>query len=94
MLSFVLLREINHKNSIYLHAPFIRFHVHVFLLYQFLIILICKVYTIIIFRIQICSRMWDACLVVDGGSSFKFNDGAIATLEIKEEDALKTVVFD
>lgn len=45
-------------------------------------------------RIEICSRMWDACLVVDGGSSFKFNDGAVATLEIKEEDALKTVVFD
>ncbi|XP_062590948.1 NAD kinase 2, mitochondrial-like [Saccostrea cucullata] len=45
-------------------------------------------------KIQICSRMWDACLVVDGGSSFKFNDGAIATLEIKEEDSLKTVVFD
>lgn len=45
-------------------------------------------------KIEICSRMWDACLVVDGGSSFKFNDGAVATLEIKEEDALKTVVFD
>ncbi|XP_048763332.2 NAD kinase 2, mitochondrial-like [Ostrea edulis] len=45
-------------------------------------------------QIQICSRMWDACLVVDGGSSFKFNDGAVATLEIREEDALKTVVFD
>lgn len=45
-------------------------------------------------KIEICSRMWDACLVVDGGSSFKFNDGAVATLEIKEEDALKTVVFE
>lgn len=45
-------------------------------------------------RIEVCSRMWDACLVVDGGSSFKFNDGAVATLEIKEEDALKTVVFE
>ena len=38
--------------------------------------------------------MWDACLVVDGGSSFRFNDGAIATMEINEEDSLRTVVFD
>ncbi|KAH3696296.1 NAD kinase 2, mitochondrial-like isoform X2 [Dreissena polymorpha] len=45
-------------------------------------------------RIRIASRMWDACLVVDGGCSFRFNDGAIATLEILSEDALRTVEFD
>ena len=37
--------------------------------------------------------MWEASLVVDGGSSFKFNDGAIATLEMFDEDALRTVQF-
>ncbi|XP_022109858.1 NAD kinase 2, mitochondrial-like [Acanthaster planci] len=41
-------------------------------------------------KIRIRSRGWDACLVMDSGSSFVFNDGAIATLEIKEEDALRT----
>ncbi|KAK3090289.1 hypothetical protein FSP39_010669 [Pinctada imbricata] len=40
------------------------------------------------------SRMWDACLVVDGGSSFRFNDGAVATMEILEEDSLRTIIFD
>ncbi|KAK3585234.1 hypothetical protein CHS0354_006280 [Potamilus streckersoni] len=45
-------------------------------------------------RLQIRSRMWDACLVVDGGSSFQFNDGAVATMEIHDEDALRTVIFD
>lgn len=44
-------------------------------------------------KIQICSRMWEASLVLDGGSSFKFNDGAIATLEMFDEDALRTVKF-
>ena len=44
-------------------------------------------------RIQVCSRMWEASLVLDGGSSFKFNDGAIATLEMFDEDALRTVQF-
>ncbi|XP_055956075.1 NAD kinase 2, mitochondrial-like isoform X2 [Patella vulgata] len=45
-------------------------------------------------RIIIRSRMWDSSLVIDGGLSFKFNDGAVATLEIFEEDALRTVSFD
>ncbi|CAI9725129.1 NAD kinase 2, mitochondrial-like [Octopus vulgaris] len=45
-------------------------------------------------KIKIHSRMWDACLVIDGGSSFTFNDGAEATLEIHEEDALRTVSLD
>lgn len=38
--------------------------------------------------------MWDASLVLDGGSSFRFNDGAIATMEILAEDALRTVDLD
>uniref|UniRef100_A0A0B7A8W9 Uncharacterized protein n=1 Tax=Arion vulgaris TaxID=1028688 RepID=A0A0B7A8W9_9EUPU len=45
-------------------------------------------------KIIIRSRMWDACLVVDGGMSFKFNDGAVATFEIAENNALRTVTFD
>ncbi|XP_064624895.1 NAD kinase 2, mitochondrial-like [Lineus longissimus] len=45
-------------------------------------------------RVLIKSRMWDAKLVVDGGVSFRFNDGAIASLEIFKEDALRTVDFD
>ncbi|XP_078416241.1 NAD kinase 2, mitochondrial isoform X2 [Cetorhinus maximus] len=40
------------------------------------------------------SRCWDACMVVDGGTSFEFNDGAIATLTVDEEDALCTVVLE
>ena len=48
----------------------------------------------IFFRLEIRSRMWDANLVIDGGFSYKFNDGATASLEIHEEDALKSVVFD
>jgi hypothetical protein len=38
--------------------------------------------------------MWDACLVLDGGCSFRFNDGAIATCEMFDEDALRTVELD
>ncbi|GAB1608248.1 NAD kinase 2, mitochondrial-like [Argonauta hians] len=45
-------------------------------------------------KIKVHSRMWDACLVIDGGSSFTFNDGAEATLEINEEDALRTISLD
>lgn len=40
------------------------------------------------------SRCFDACLVIDGGLSFIFNDGALAVLEIHDEDALKTVVMN
>ena len=47
-----------------------------------------------IFRLTVHSRMWDACLVIDGGSSFAFNDAAEATLEIHEEDALRTVTLE
>jgi len=38
--------------------------------------------------------MWDACLVIDGGVSFRFNDGAAATMELHEKDELKTVQLD
>ncbi|XP_074035811.1 NAD kinase 2, mitochondrial isoform X4 [Leptinotarsa decemlineata] len=44
-------------------------------------------------KIEIKSNCFDACLVVDGGVSFCFNDGTIALLEVLPEDALRTVVF-
>ncbi|NXX97372.1 NAKD2 kinase, partial [Centropus bengalensis] len=45
---------------------------------------------------QLCvrSRCWDACMVVDGGTSFEFNDGAIASIMIDTEDALCTVLLE
>ncbi|UYV62621.1 NADK2 [Cordylochernes scorpioides] len=45
-------------------------------------------------RIEVKSRMFDACLVIDGGLSFVFNDGALAELEMFPEDALRTVQLD
>ncbi|XP_071952559.1 NAD kinase 2, mitochondrial-like [Antedon mediterranea] len=42
-------------------------------------------------KITIRSRCFDACLVLDSGHSYLFNDGAKATLETKEEDALRTL---
>ncbi|XP_029371213.1 NAD kinase 2, mitochondrial isoform X2 [Echeneis naucrates] len=47
------------------------------------------------FASKVCvrSRCWDACMVVDGGTSFEFNDGAIATIGMSEEDQLCTVVL-
>jgi len=42
-------------------------------------------------RIIVRSRCFDACLVIDGSLSFKFNDGTKAIIEILEEDALRTV---
>lgn len=42
-------------------------------------------------RIEVKSRCLDAGLVVDGGLSFRFNDGTVAILEIHESDALRTV---
>ncbi|CAG0896344.1 unnamed protein product [Cyprideis torosa] len=44
-------------------------------------------------KLQVRSRCFDACLVVDGGLSYAFNDGTEATLEILDEDALRTIVF-
>ncbi|XP_069573387.1 NAD kinase 2, mitochondrial [Brachyistius frenatus] len=45
-------------------------------------------------RVCIRSRCWDACMVVDGGTSFEFNDGAIATISMSEEDQLRTVLLE
>ncbi|CAG9829309.1 unnamed protein product [Diabrotica balteata] len=44
-------------------------------------------------KIEVRSHCYDASLVVDGGFSFPFNDGALAVLEILPEDALRTVLF-
>uniref|UniRef100_A0A8C1FKM1 NAD kinase 2, mitochondrial n=1 Tax=Cyprinus carpio carpio TaxID=630221 RepID=A0A8C1FKM1_CYPCA len=45
-------------------------------------------------KVCVRSRCWDACMVVDGGTSFEFNDGAIATITLNEEDLLRTVILD
>ncbi|PIK58170.1 putative NAD kinase 2, mitochondrial [Apostichopus japonicus] len=42
-------------------------------------------------KITIRSRCRDACLTVDAGTSYLFNDGALATLEMFDEDAIKTI---
>ncbi|NWJ10243.1 NAKD2 kinase, partial [Crypturellus undulatus] len=48
------------------------------------------------FSSKVCvrSRCWDACMVVDGGISFEFNDGAVASILIDTEDALCTVLLE
>ncbi|XP_038599338.1 NAD kinase 2, mitochondrial [Tachyglossus aculeatus] len=48
------------------------------------------------FSSKVCvrSRCWDACMVIDGGTSFEFNDGAIASIMIDREDELRTVLFE
>ncbi|KAG1714008.1 NAD kinase 2, mitochondrial [Nymphon striatum] len=45
-------------------------------------------------EIKVKSRCFDACLVIDGGLSFAFNDGATAEFSIFSEDALKTAILD
>ncbi|XP_042307318.1 NAD kinase 2, mitochondrial isoform X5 [Sceloporus undulatus] len=45
-------------------------------------------------KVCIRSRCWDACMVVDGGTSFEFNDGAIASILINTEDALRTILLE
>lgn len=45
-------------------------------------------------RVDVRSRMFDACLVIDGALSYKFNDGAKASFTIHDEDALKTVFIE
>lgn len=40
------------------------------------------------------SRCFDACLVIDGGSSYQFNDGTKAKLEMRPENSLRTIVLD
>ncbi|TRY79665.1 hypothetical protein TCAL_07301 [Tigriopus californicus] len=42
-------------------------------------------------RLEVKSRCFDACLVIDGSLSFKFNDGMKAVIEIHDEDALRTI---
>lgn len=44
-------------------------------------------------RIELKSRCFNACLVIDGGLSFIFNDGATAIFEMFPEDALRTVTL-
>nr|CAH7721235.1 unnamed protein product [Callosobruchus chinensis] len=44
-------------------------------------------------QMEITSHCIDASLVIDGGVSFKFNDGTVALLEILPEDALRTVIL-
>ncbi|XP_069483237.1 NAD kinase 2, mitochondrial isoform X2 [Ambystoma mexicanum] len=48
------------------------------------------------FSSKICvrSRCWDACMVVDGGTSFEFNDGAIVSILMDKDDSLCTVLLD
>ncbi|KAM6986765.1 NAD kinase 2, mitochondrial isoform 1-T1 [Aplochiton taeniatus] len=45
-------------------------------------------------KVCVRSRCWDACMVVDGGTSFEFNDGAIATITMSEEDQLRMVLLE
>lgn len=42
-------------------------------------------------RINVKSKCFDAHLVIDGALSYKFDDGMDVIIEIKDEDALKTV---
>ena len=42
-------------------------------------------------RIAVKSKCFDACLVIDGSLSFKFNDGTKAIVDILEEDSLRTI---
>lgn len=42
-------------------------------------------------KVTVKSRMTDASIVIDGGLSYRFNDGAKATFETLEEDALRTI---
>ncbi|CAD5111602.1 DgyrCDS897 [Dimorphilus gyrociliatus] len=44
-------------------------------------------------KMRVKSRMWDACVVIDGGVSYSFNEGAIVEMSMLKEDALKTVSF-
>lgn len=42
-------------------------------------------------KIDVKSRCFDACLVIDGSLSYKFNDGTKALIRLHDEDALRTV---
>ena len=41
--------------------------------------------------VKVKSKCFDACLVIDGSLSYKFNDGTKAIIELLDEDALRTV---
>jgi len=45
-------------------------------------------------RIEVKSRMQNACLVLDGCQFYPFNDGSYALIEMHDEDALKTISLD
>lgn len=45
-------------------------------------------------KVSIKSRMFDACVVIDGGLSYAFNDGSYARFELLDEDQLQTIAFD
>lgn len=45
-------------------------------------------------RIEVKSRMQNACLVLDGCQFYPFNDGSYALIEMYDEDALKTISID
>lgn len=45
-------------------------------------------------RIEVKSRMQNACLVLDGCQFYPFNDGSYTLIEIYDEDALKTITLD
>lgn len=45
-------------------------------------------------KIVVQSRCFDAVLVIDGGRSYQFNDGAKAILQTLPEDSLKTIVIN
>jgi NAD+ kinase len=45
-------------------------------------------------NLRIKSRMWDACVVVDGSLSFSFNDGTVVELSMHDEDILRCVQLD
>lgn len=63
---------------------------------EMLKVLSCFVITDLLGFCRVCvrSRCWDACMVVDGGTSFEFNDGAIASILIDTEDSLCTVLLE
>jgi NAD+ kinase len=45
-------------------------------------------------RIEVKSRMQNACLVLDGCQFIPFNDGSYALIEMYDEDALKTISLE
>lgn len=45
-------------------------------------------------RIEVKSRMQNACLVLDGCQFYPFNDGSFAIMEMHDEDALKTLCLE